>query len=307
MRRLDGAFAGLLGHVAVERLGGEAVGGELLGDLQGSVLGAHEDQHGVEGLDLQDPSQDVDLVVAGDHAVMLLDGVHGGGLGRDLDLNRVAQVGLGNLAYGVGHGRREEGDLPAGGGLAEDPLDVLGEAHVEHLVGLVQDQGADALQVEVALTHVVHDSPGRPNDDVGAALQLANLHAEALTAVERQDLESGELTPVAVEGLGDLQRQFPGGGQDQDLGVGRVEVDAADQGHGEGGCLAGASLGLAEDVSSCHDRRDALGLDGCRDLIAQDTQGLAHRRREAEGIEALGLGGRPGVARVHGRRGGEGR
>ena len=56
----------------------------------------------------------------------------------------------------------------------------------------------------VALAHVVHDAPGGADDDVGAALELADLCAEGLAAVERQDHGTAELAPIAVEGLGDL-------------------------------------------------------------------------------------------------------
>ena len=49
-----------------------------------------------------------------------------------------------------------------GRGVVEDRLDVLGEAHLEHLVGLVEDEEAQLGQVEGALLEVVHDPAGVP-------------------------------------------------------------------------------------------------------------------------------------------------
>ena len=72
----------------------------------------------------------------------------------------------------------------------EDRLDVLGEAHLEHLVGLVQDEVLEFGQVERALVEVVHDATGRADDDVHAAAQRGQLHAVALTAVDGQDVDA---------------------------------------------------------------------------------------------------------------------
>ena len=73
------------------------------------------------------------------------------------------------------------------GGVGEDRLDVLGEAHLEHLVGLVEDEEAQLGEVEGALLEVVHDAAGRADDDVHAATQRGELDAVALAAVDRQD------------------------------------------------------------------------------------------------------------------------
>ena len=59
------------------------------------------------------------------------------------------------------HRRREERDLARVPDLLEDPADILEEAHVQHLVGLVEDERADGLQLEVATPHVIHDAARR--------------------------------------------------------------------------------------------------------------------------------------------------
>ena len=66
-------------------------------------------------------------------------------------------------------------------------LDVLDEAHVEHLVGLVEDDDCDAVEVERAAAHVVHHPAGRADHDLDAAAQRAELPVDRLAAVDRQD------------------------------------------------------------------------------------------------------------------------
>ena len=77
LQPLDGALAQLLLDVAVERRAGVAAGFQLLGQFGGGVLGAHEDQDRIEGLDLQDAGQRVQLVGAGDLPVALGGRRHG--------------------------------------------------------------------------------------------------------------------------------------------------------------------------------------------------------------------------------------
>ena len=62
---VDGALALGLGDVAVDRRGGEPAGAQLLGQRLGLVLGADEDDHPLEVLDLEDPGERVDLLRVG--------------------------------------------------------------------------------------------------------------------------------------------------------------------------------------------------------------------------------------------------
>ena len=68
---VDGALALHLGDVAVDRGRGVAAGAELLGDLLGRALGAREDDHALEVLDLEDAREGVDLLLERDDEVAL--------------------------------------------------------------------------------------------------------------------------------------------------------------------------------------------------------------------------------------------
>ena len=77
LQLVDGALALHLGDVAVDRRGGVAAGAELLGELLGDVLGADEDDHALEVLDLEDAGEGVDLLRVRDDQVALRDGRRG--------------------------------------------------------------------------------------------------------------------------------------------------------------------------------------------------------------------------------------
>ena len=63
-----------------------------------------------------------------------------------------------------------------GGG--DDRLHVGQEAEVEHLVGLVDDQDAKLVELEVPLAQVVEDPAGRAHDDLGALVEGDDLRAQ---------------------------------------------------------------------------------------------------------------------------------
>ena len=107
------------------------------------------------------------------------------------------------------HGGREQHGLGLVRQGVEDGVEVLGEAHVEHLVGLVEHDDLDGLEVEAAAGEVV-DGPARGgDDDVDAAVQGVQLAADGLAAVDREH-PGAEAAAVAVDGLGDLHGQLAG-------------------------------------------------------------------------------------------------
>ena len=67
----------------------------------------------------------------------------------------------------VREGRREQQVLAPGRQDREDLADVADEAHVEHPVGLVEDEDLDARQVDRALADVVEQAARRGDDDLG--------------------------------------------------------------------------------------------------------------------------------------------
>jgi hypothetical protein len=131
-----------LRHVAVHRFRRVAAGLQALGDIGRVRLRAYEHERSVGGLYLQHAREGIELLPLRHVEVPLFDSRYGQGRALDLDPLGIAQVALGDPLDRRRHRRGEEGHLPRGGHLAEDPLHVFDETHAQHLIGLVENDGS---------------------------------------------------------------------------------------------------------------------------------------------------------------------
>ncbi len=176
---------------------------------------------------------------------------------------------VGQLQHAVREGRREhhvEAVLRCRQP-AHDVTDVLDEAQVEHAVGLVEYQHLDVLQPVDALLEVVDQPARRADQHVDARLDVGALFLVVGAAVGQAEHESR----VGAQQLGilvDLDGQLAGGGEDQAARIGEVarrsrrcSFEMGEHRDQEGGCLAGAGLGLAGDIAALEGHRKRFGLD----------------------------------------------
>ncbi len=139
----------------------------------------------------------------GDIAMTAL--VPGGG-----DAQRVLLVAFGQRDDGLGHGRREQQRAAPCGGRVEDFLEVFAEAHIEHLVGLVEHRGVQLREVERAALEVVAQATGSADDDMRAIAKCAAFLGSVHPADAGRDARTG---PGVKPGelAADLQREFARG------------------------------------------------------------------------------------------------
>ena len=187
------------------------------------------------------------------------------------------------------HGRGEQRGLPRRRRGGEDGLEIFGEPHVEHLVGFVEDHHLERGQVQRAASQVIERAAGRGDHHLDAALQRANLLVHRRAAVDGYHREPGVLR-VLVDGLGHLHRQLARRHEDHRprgarLGGGRLE-QAVEQRQGEGGGLAGAGAGLADDVPALEEHGNRGALDGGGFFVSQGQHGLHDGIGQAKGVEA---------------------
>ena len=158
-----------------------------------------------------------------------------------------------------------------GGDRGQHRIEVLGEAHVEHLVGLVEHDELDGIEVQAAPGQVVDRASRRRDDQVDAAPQAAQLLADRLPAVHRQHADARR-PPVAVDRLGHLHRELARRHEDEPANppvAAIVPSDPVDRRKGEGRRLARARRRFGEDVAALEERRDRLALDRRRLLVTQ--------------------------------------
>ena len=104
--------------------------------------------------------------------------------GADLDVRRIAEPLAGQLANLGRHRGREHQRLPLLRHRGDDLPQRHDEAHVEHLVGFVEDQDLDVAKIDVALLHQVEQPAGRGDEHVDAVLQRPHLRTLADAAVD---------------------------------------------------------------------------------------------------------------------------
>ena len=128
----------------------------------------------------------------------------------DLDAHRVALVAcLASALIRAGIVAENSTVWRSTGVACRIDVDVVGEAHVEHLVGLVEDHRADRAEMQRAAADVVERPARRGDDDVHAAIERLQLAVDRLAAVDRRDLHA-EPAAVLEDGLADLHRQLAG-------------------------------------------------------------------------------------------------
>ncbi len=204
----------------------------------------------------------------------------------DGDLDGVAHVLRGDTPDGRRHRGGEQRDLAARGGLRQDPLDVIDEAHLQHLVAFIQHHEAQGRQIQRAALHMVHDPTRGRHDDLGAALQPLQLRRIALAAVDRQHMEAGHLDCVLLKRLGDLDGQLARGHHHQGLWGVLRHIDASQNRQGKRRGLAGARLGLSDNVFALEHAGNGLALDGRGGFIAHRGQSLKQEIGKTQLLEA---------------------
>ena len=86
------------------------------------------------------------------------------------DAQGVALIALGQRDDGLGHGGREQQRAAAGRGGVEDFLEVVAEAHVEHLVGFIEHDIAQGREVHGAALQMVAQAARGADDDMDALI-----------------------------------------------------------------------------------------------------------------------------------------
>jgi hypothetical protein len=159
---------------------------------------------------------------------------------------------------------REEQPLRVGRGLGQQFGDIGQEAHVSHLVGLVQHGDLDVVELAGATLDQVGEPARGGHDDLDAAPERVHLTV-VRHAADGGLQEDADRAAQRHQRVGDLHGQLARRHQDQGLGVVREGAaalrDAGQQRQPEREGLAGAGLTAAQDVPAGQGVRDGRDLD----------------------------------------------
>ncbi len=256
----------------------------------GVGLAADEDQGRAELLVEQ--RQDAGfLVLRLDQVEPVLDAGSDLALGLQVDAHRVAHDPLHQPLDRRRHGGGEEHRLALARHVLEDALHLGQEAEIEHVVGLVEHQLLDLVELDVAALEVVIEPAGSCDHHVDATAQVVDLRFERNAADQTGGAQAVSLAEQLEEGLG-LEGDLTGRGQDQTPHAAAVEEPFGDR-KTESGGLSRTGLGEAENVPAFERRRDHRRLDGRRMEEPNAVQDLHRHHREPQAVEIeIGSGDR---------------
>ncbi len=212
-------------------------------------------------LEVDQTAEHLQLGAAIDFVINLLDRRHGQRLGFHPHVDRVAGEGLDQFLDRARDGGGEEDRLPFVRHFAQDGLDVVDKAHVEHAIGFIQDHHLDLVEPAESALEVIHHPARRSDNDLRARAQAAKLPLVGLPAVDWQlahsAFEEGELRNLFRH----LHRQLARRAEHEHLRRAQAGVDLLDRGNCKRRRLAGTGLRLPDHISAFEQDRDRGRLD----------------------------------------------
>jgi hypothetical protein len=170
-------------------------------------------------------------------------------------------------------------------GLLDDAANGGQEAHVGHLVGLVDHDGGDVTQVDRPHLDEVLEAAGAGDDEFDTAVERLALTAVADSAVDRRGVVTGRLRERGELGH-DLLGEFTGGSEHECDGALRACIgEPGDERQPETEGLAGAGRRAAGNVAAGEGVGDDGGLDGECVVLALALESVHDRIGQAEVAE----------------------
>jgi hypothetical protein len=184
-------------------------------------------------------------------------------------------------------GRRKQECLTLGMKGLEDCLHIGKESHVEHPVGLIENNRVDMGEVDGPPLHVVNEASGGGNHQIPGSAKKIDLASHVRSSDEKNGA-APEIFSVFPSGALDLPCQLPGRGEDEDLVACTVSLGAlvpVEGGKKKSSGLAGTGLGHSEYIPSLDDRRNGLFLDGGGGFVFEVGKSAQKIRIEAKGLK----------------------
>ncbi len=264
------ALAGALGLVRVDSVRGNTAVFELPCEAVRLVLGPGEHKRSQNVRAAQDIGEQFALVRLFDKHHFLLDFAGDRCRGGDFHLYRVIQHVRGELGDFPGQGRPKEQGLALPGKFGYDFADIGDETHVQHAVGLVENQDFDVVEPDTSLAEEIEQASRCRDKDIRIFSERFDLRCLRHPAEYHGGVQ-GEIPPVRPQALVDLEREFAGRGQDQraDALVVRFPfIEQVQHRERKRRGLASAGLRGREQVTAGEHLRNGFFLNGGRRLIA---------------------------------------
>ena len=205
-------------------------------------------------------------------------------LGREVEHHRLVHVLVGEpLDLGCDRRAQQQQRLASVRYAAEDLFDVGAEPDIEHAVGLVEHDALQLGGVERTPAEVIEHTPRRADNDIRALLELGNLRADRLAAIDRHRANRATMTQL-FDFVADLHGEFASWHENQrpgQPGAGLARHTFVD-GAGERSRLPGAGPRLPQHVEAFKCNRDPACLDRAWLVVLGPAKRGMHHRRQLE-------------------------
>ena len=280
------------------------------GDLIGDTLGACEDQDLVcIILPLHDLLEVLNHLVTllglADNLDDLGDTMVGSQLHRtDVDLDEVGQEVGSHGANLLGPSGGPHECLTIGTDLANDLANLGLETHVQHTIGLIENQVCDAAEIGLARLEHVNETTRSSNANLNTTRQVADLRALRDTTVNAGVADARRLSELG-DFLLNLDSEFTSGGEnknDRSIAGSKKGLGVDVNNRGKAVCqgLSGTGLSDTDDITSGESHGPALGLNGSRRGEALGLDLIHHVAGESGLVESLDRLGDVGSGNGHG-------
>ncbi len=187
-------------------------------------------------------------------------------------------------------GRRKEQRLAIGGGGRHDAFDGGEEAHIQHAVGFVQNQNADASQVYQFAAQKIAQPAGRGDKDLRAFADGLQLRPFVESADYYRGADSRACGQLG-ENFVDLHGKLARGAQHQgsDAGFAGFVNQVLNQRQNERECFPGAGLRGGDHIAASQRRLNSLRLYGGRFGKAEFVEVALQLSRQSEFRETFHL------------------
>ena len=230
---LHGQVALLLREVAVQRLCIVTIAYQLVGHFLCLQLCATEDDGEDARIVVHQSFQRQVFVLGVYHIVDMVYVLSPFVARTHHNLLVVVQIALGNALYLLAHGGREEQGVAVFRYTLEYRVNALLEAHVQHLVSLVEHHIMHVVQLGYTTLHQVDESSWCRHNDLYAFPQSTNLLFDAGSTIDGLNMDAVHVFGEVAHVVGNLQTEFTGRSKDE--GMGKSSTNLAQLGTGLGG------------------------------------------------------------------------
>lgn len=173
--------------------------------------------------------------------------------------------------------------------MAEDFFDRIEEAHVQHLVGLVENNGVDIAAVDDATVYKIDQSPRSRHYHLNTGTKRPDLALYARAAVDGQHSDVGDIFREVSEVAGNLETEFARGSEYERLRHMFRRVDPLKHRKPEGGRLACSGLGQRDNIAAvvAQKMRNHSLLHRHRGFKAKFFYGTAKRLSDAQLLKSF--------------------